>query len=140
MSSHSKYREQVCACCLNSSGKKPSRQINSEWEHELKKLLPEYDMSDSRYPNGLCIPCVTALSKFKRGKIETVTKFVKYDPAPINVGGRRGAECVAECFICMKGAENGLAFKKKHEKVEELLQCEKCLTKRTRIMQTTTGG
>ena len=129
MSSHAKYREQVCACCLNSSGKKPARQMASTREHELKKLLPDYDMHDSRYPNGLCMSCLAALNRFKCGKTETVSNFVKYDPAPINVD-KRGTKCM--CFICKKGAENGLAFVKKHEKVEELLQCEKCLTKRSK--------
>ena len=98
---HMQCREKVCACCRNDSGKKPTRLMNENWETELKKLLPSYDRSDSRFPSGLCAACQRALSRMKSGNATTVPHFKPYDPAPINVDGRH--KCT--CFMCCKAKQ-----------------------------------
>ena len=129
---HKQSREKVCACCLNDSGKKPTQLMNDNWETELKKLLPSYDKSDSRYPAGLCMACQPALSRMKSGKATTVSSFQVYEPAPINVDGRH--KC--SCFICCKAKQPvskfSLGKSKTLQKIELPDKCAECLTSRSK--------
>ena len=133
-SSHSQNREHVCGCCVNSSGKKPTKKVDSVWEKEIQKLLPEYDANDTRFPCGLCMSCYHALSRVKNGKATTVSNFKKYQPAPINVDSGRGP---CSCFICKTAKENGLKFVQKKENSGQFVKqtsaqnqnrCGECLT------------
>ena len=90
----------------------------------MKKLMPQYDMEDNRYPSGLCVKCVNSLSRFKTGKIETVSAFKKYEPAPINVKDEN-TDC--HCFMCKVDHKKNSLFEKQDK--QDVLRCDHCFTK-----------
>ena len=66
---HEACRAKVCAICYGKSGNKASRTVTANMEVGMKSLVfSDYNISDERFPLGLCTTCRLTLLEHMKGE------------------------------------------------------------------------
>ena len=127
---HFACREKVCCCCWNKKGQKGKYKVNEIDALILKKVVPNYDLNDPRYPIGICDPCKRILNSHKSGNKPQRLDFKDYEPVTMKItfditeddDGNFG-NC--DCDICQVAKLNGPAFRN-YCREPKLKTCQTC--------------
>ena len=129
---HYACREKVCCCCWNKKGQKGKYKVNESDALILKKVVPNYDLNDPRYPIGICDPCKRILNSHKSGNKPQKINFKDYEPVEpqitmaldINDNDEEIMNC--DCDICKVAKLKAGDFRKYCKEPDEIKTCQTC--------------
>ena len=120
--SHDQNRLKVCAVCYCRSGRKATREVNTEQESLIQELVfDEYNKSDPKYPAGLCLTCLFTLSDHSHGhslqdKTKEPRKLLLPDPDTYETELKRftrtSSDSPCSCRICEIGRLGALEWRR----------------------------
>ena len=118
---HEACRAKVCAICYGRSGNKANQKVTAHLELGMRSFVfPEYNMSDERFPAGLCDTCrLTLLEQMKGESLrdgKPIRELVLPDPTcyqakPSKVT-RLSSSQDCQCLICSLARMNGLEWRR----------------------------
>ena len=118
---HEACRAKVCAICYGRSGNKANQKVTAHLELGMRSFVfPEYNMSDERFPVGLCDTCrLTLLEQMKGESLrdgKPIRELVLPDPTcyqakPSKVT-RLSSSQDCQCLICSLARMNGLEWRR----------------------------
>ena len=118
---HEACRAKVCAICYGRSGSKATRKITAEQELGMRSyVFSEYNMSDERFPLGLCTSCLFSLLEHMKGESlqgrDACRELVLPDPTCYDVKlskvTRLSSSQDCQCMICYLARMNGLEWRR----------------------------
>ena len=118
--SHEDNRAKVCAVCYGRSGRKADQRVTQKLEIGIKSFVfAQYDVSDERFPSGVCTTCRCSLLGHINAKSkmdsEAPRKLLVPDPNCFEVKLKKMTRSTSsqdcQCMICDLARLNGLQWK-----------------------------
>ena len=107
MSSHEQNRKKICFYCTKKVTKNAMTISKSLIDKIQKNILPEYDITDSRFPTVLCSTCRYWVDLMEKGEKKKSLPFFDFKEIVLAPTTRTNKNTPCNCLICSTARQVG---------------------------------